>query len=85
MNTSKRLTIYNVLATICGAWFLLAGWVWVYLVNIILVFPFAILGFFLWRAGRAVEHKLLNQIAGWLLVAGLVVTLGALVLFLVSN
>lgn len=44
-----------------------------------LYFRFAIIGFFFWRAGRQADIKLLNKITGWILVAGLVSSIGFLV------
>ena len=85
MKTPDKPTVCNILAIICGLWFLFAGWVWVYLVNLVIVFPFAIIGFFLWRAGRSAERKLLNRVAGWLLVGGLLVSLVSLVMLLIKN
>jgi len=85
MKTPDKPTLCNILAILCGAWFLLAGWVWVYLVNVIIVFPFAIIGFFLWRAGRAAERKILNRVAGGLLAGGLLVSLVSLVMLLIKN
>jgi hypothetical protein len=79
MATEKRFLTYNILALIFALWFLLAGWAWIYSLNVFFVFPFAIAGFFLWRIGREAENKLLNKIVGWMLWAGLVSSLGFLV------
>ena len=79
MNKEFRFLIYNVLALICGVWFLLVGWYWGHLFNVIFVFPIAILGFFLWRKGQGAEKKLLNKIVGWLLWAGCVSSIGFLI------
>lgn len=46
MKAPDKPTTCNILAIICGLWFLLAGWVWVYYINVVIVFPFAIAGFF---------------------------------------
>jgi hypothetical protein len=83
--TEKRLFIVNILALVCAVWFLLLGWMWVYFFNVILVFPFAIIGFFLWRKGRAAEKKLLNKVTGWMLLSGLVSSVGVLVVLLLFN
>ncbi len=85
MKMPDKRTICNFFAVICGLWFLLSGWVWTYLVNLVFAFPFAIIGFILWRAGRTSEQKLLNQIAGWLLLGGLILSLVALVILLAKN
>lgn len=85
MTKESRLQIYNVLAFLCSIWFLLLGWLWVYWLNVIIVFPFAILGFLFWRGGRHAEVKLLNKITGWILVAGLVSSIAFLVGLLTRN
>lgn len=85
MMTERRLFVFNIIALLCAIWFLLLGWMWVYYVNIIFVFPFAILGFFLWRKGRAAEKKILNTVVGWLLFAGLVTSLSILVVLSFFN
>jgi hypothetical protein len=85
MTAEKRYLIYNILALVCALWFLLTGWMWFYYMNVILSFPFAIVGFFLWRQGRGTEKKLLNKIAGWMLLAGLTITIGYLIAVSVRN
>ena len=85
MNGEKKLLVINICALLCAVWFLLLGWVWVYFANIIFVFPVAILGFFLWRKGRSVEKKKLNKIVGWVFLAGIVSSLGSLVVLSFFN
>ena len=85
MTKERRLQIYNVLAFLCSIWFLLLGWLWTYWLNVVIVFPFAILGFFFWRAGRGADIKLLNKITGWILVAGLVSSVGFFLGLLIMN
>ena len=85
MTTEKRYLIYNVFALICAIWFLLVGWAWIYWLNVVFVFPFAIVGFFLWRAGRGAEKKLLNKIVGWMLWAGVVSSVGFLIALSFKN
>lgn len=79
MTTNTKFLMYNILALICVLWFLLVGWYWGHWFNVIFVFPFAILGFFLWRKGRGAEKKILNQIVGWMLWAGAVSSIGFLI------
>ena len=74
--------VYNVLALLCGVWFMLLGWVWTYYINLVFVFPFAIVGFFLWRMCRQ-SKSFLNKIAGATLLAGLISSIGALILLVV--
>ena len=85
MASEKKFLTYNIFAFICALWFLLVGWVWVYWINVVFVFPFAIAGFFLWKKGRGAEKKLLNKIVGWLLWAGVVISIGFLVAVLFRN
>lgn len=85
MVTEKRLLIYNIIALLCAIWFVLTGWMWFYYMNIILSFPFAILGFFLWKKGREAEKKTLNKITGWLLMAGVIISFGYLIGATLSN
>ena len=79
MASEKRFLTYNLLALLCATWFLLLGWAWFFYFNVVFVFPFAIIGFFLWRNGRRAERKLLNKIVGWMLLAGLVSSAGYLI------
>jgi hypothetical protein len=85
MTSEKRYLIYNILALVCAIWFLLTGWMWFYYMNVILSFPFAMVGFFLWRQGRRTEKKLLSKIVGWMLLAGLTITIGYLITVSVRN
>lgn len=74
----KRDLIYRILALVFSLWFLLAGWIWVYYINIIFVFPFAIIGFILWRRERNQKASKLNVVTGWALVTGLIVSIVSL-------
>ncbi len=85
MASEKRLVTFNVLSLLCAIWFLLFGWFWTFLINVIFVFPFAIAGFFLWRKGRESEKKQLNKITGWLLLAGVVTSIGTLIVVIIFN
>jgi len=85
MTTERKLLAYNILALLCAIWFLLLGWLWTYFVNIIIVFPFAIIGYFLWRKGREAEKKILNKVVGWMLLVGLVSSIGTLVVVSLFN
>jgi hypothetical protein len=85
MTIDRKKLIFNILALICSIWFLLLGWYWGWLINVIFVFPFAIVGFIFWRLGRGSTKPKLNRIVGWLLSAGLVTTLGSLLLLTLRN
>lgn len=47
MKTEARLRTYTILSLIFGLWFLALGWLWVYLFNVVFVFPLALIGFVL--------------------------------------
>ena len=81
VKTERQLMVYNVLALLCGVWFMLLGWVWTYYINLFFVFPFAIAGFFLWRLGRP-HNSFLNKIAGATLLAGFICSIASLILML---
>jgi len=85
MKIERRYLVYNILALACSLWFLLTGWMWFYYMNVIISFPFAIIGFFLWRQGRATEKKLINKITGWMLFGGLMISVGYLIVVSVRN
>jgi hypothetical protein len=71
----------SVLALLCSLWFLALGWAWVYFINIVFVFPIAILGFILWRKSNKEKTTLLNRITGIILLTALATSLGSLVLY----
>lgn len=83
MITEKRLSTYNKIALWCAIWFLLFGWFWTFFINILLVYPFAIIGLILWRKGRAAEKKRLNKIVGWMLLAGIIISVGCLITLMI--
>ena len=85
MAGERSLNVLNILSILCGLWYIAFGWVWTYFANVLIVFPFAIIGFFLWRYGRKAERKVLNRIAGWLLVTGTVTSFGMLLYWLISE
>jgi hypothetical protein len=47
MTIDRKKLNFNILALICSIWFLLLGWYWAWLINVIFVFPLAIVGFIL--------------------------------------
>jgi hypothetical protein len=77
----ERKFIFNLLALLCGIWFVLLGWAWVYWFNVVFVFPVGIIGVVLWQKGRHSEHYVLNRIAGGLLILGLLSSLGTLLIY----
>lgn len=79
MANQRALNIINILSIICGVWFVALGWMWAWLINVIFVFPFAIIGFILWLFGRKAQNRKLNKTAGWLLVVGAAISIATLV------
>ena len=74
---NKKLFL-NIVALICGIWFVLAGWLWVYFFNLIFVFPVALIGSICWYKGRNSGKKILNRVAGATLVLGHIISVGAM-------
>ena len=79
-NTKTTLSI------LCGAWFLLTSWLWVYWINLIISFPMGIIGFYLWRAAHQNEpkHKGL-KISILLHIFGLAIAIISLLVLLINN
>jgi hypothetical protein len=74
--------LYNILSLVCGSWFLLTGWMWTYFANLFISYPVGLIGLFLWYQGRKVNPgSLLNKIALVALIAGLICSLGAILIF----
>lgn len=73
----KREQIYSIIALVFSLWFLLAGWIWFYLLNVYFVFPFALVALFLWYRGRKQADNKLITVTGWVLMIGLVVSMGS--------
>jgi hypothetical protein len=83
--TAKNRT-YNIIAICCGLWFILSGSIWVYLANVFISFPFALLGFFLWyHARKNGSTDNWNRAALILLSIGAVMSVVTLVVLLVTN
>lgn len=77
---NKKL-VFNIVALICSLWFALLSWAWVYLFNVLFVFPVAIVGFVFWRMGRGDDYMVMHKITLWLFVFGVVSAVGV-ILFL---
>lgn len=87
MEGKSTAKLYYLFSIICGTWFLVTSWIWVYFANLMFSYPVALLGLFLWSRGKKLNPgSKANPIALWLLIAGLVISLSAFViLFLVNN
>lgn len=52
MENSSRLTIITVISILCGVWFLLTSWFWVYLFCVFFSYPVGLIGIALWWRGQ---------------------------------
>lgn len=77
----QRKLFYNSISLLCGTWFVLLGWAWVYWFNILFVFPVGILGAYFWYLGKGGEYQILNRLAGIFLALGLVSSIASLFVF----
>ncbi len=78
----KKALILHVAALVCAVWFLLTGWFWAYLVNIVFSYPVALLGLVLWYFGRRADPaSRLGRVVIWLLAIGLVVSIGSIFIY----
>ena len=86
MEASTKAAYFNTGSLVCGTWFLLTGWFWVYYINLIIALPIGILGAYLWKKGKdTLPGAMLNRIAGILLVAGVVSSIAGLLILFVFN
>jgi O-antigen/teichoic acid export membrane protein len=77
-----RVGLVSVIAFICALWFLLTGWIWTYLMALVLAYPVGLLSLFLyWKDSRTKPSLRLNRITLWTLRVGLAVSLGSILLF----
>lgn len=86
MEGKSNAKLYYLFAIICGTWFLVTSWFWVYFANLIFSYPVALLGMFLWSRGKKLNPgSKANPIALWLHVAGLSISIIALLILLFNN
>jgi hypothetical protein len=86
MEGKSNAKLYYLFAIICGTWFLVTSWIWVYFANLIISYPVALLGLFLWSRGKKLNPgSKANQIALWLLISGLVISVISFVILYLSN
>lgn len=82
MIENKKIFLYNLIAIICAAIFLLTGWMWTYFMNLFIAYPVGLIGLFFWYKGKVSDQKnILNTIAISLLAAGLIVSFAVLLFF----
>jgi hypothetical protein len=82
MPSQRTYTVINIFSIVCATWYIAFGWVWVWLANVIFVFPIALLGLVLWFIGRKAINKKLNKIAGIMLITGTATSFGVALYYL---
>jgi nicotinamide riboside transporter PnuC len=86
MEGKSTAKLYYLFAIICGTWFLVTSWIWVYFANLMFSYPVALLGLFLWSRGKKLNPgSKANPISLWLHIAGFVVSVIALIILLFNN
>jgi hypothetical protein len=86
MEQTSRAKYYNIFSIICGVWFLFTGWFWVYLINVFISFPVALIGIFLWYKGKqAGPRSKLNRAALIIHIIAMAASLAALVILYTAN
>lgn len=86
MEGKSNAKLYYLFAIICGTWFLVTSWFWLYYANLIISYPVGLIGLFLWSRGKKLNPgSRANPIALWLLIAGLATSLIALVILFFFN
>jgi hypothetical protein len=76
MAALRHAKTLNILAIVCGIWFLLSSWMWFYLANVFFSFPAGILGLICWYFGKNDESsKALNRLALRIIIAGIIVAI----------
>jgi len=75
MKVEKQIFLYNVSGLICAFWFLFAGSIWTYFINLFVAYPVGLLGLFFWYKGRVHRQKnTFNNIVLTLLASGLIIS-----------
>lgn len=79
---NPRRSAHSTIAILCGVWFCLTGWLWTFLLNLVIAYPIGLLGFCMWLTAYQVNpNDKKNTVAIALLGLGLVSSLVALFLF----
>ncbi|HRI79116.1 MAG TPA: hypothetical protein PLR06_06215 [Cyclobacteriaceae bacterium] len=86
MTDHKKTSFYNIAALICAIWFLLTSWLWTYGMNLFISYPVGLLGLFFWNKDKQTDpESRLSRISFMLLLAGLAISLMALLIMFVYN
>lgn len=70
----NKNNILFVLAAIFGSWFILAGWLWVYLFALFIAYPAALISLVLWLTIKK-DGKKRNRTIPILLIIGLITSI----------
>jgi hypothetical protein len=82
MTNEKKARILYIISLICGIWFLLFGWIWTYFANLILVYPFAVVGLICWIFAKKLDpESRYNRICIRLLLTAFFLSLFCLFLY----
>ena len=82
MKEETKAFLFNLFALLCGIWFLLTGWIWVYFANMILAYPVAIVGLLLWyRARKIAPGSLFNRVTLAFFILGFTVSIAGLFIY----
>jgi len=82
----QKLDVYFSISMVCAIWFALTSWLWVYYMNVVLSFPFAILSLLLWHRGKKYDSKRKRYKAiPNILILGAIVSLVTLIYLLVDG
>ncbi|MEQ6118179.1 hypothetical protein [Reichenbachiella sp. MALMAid0571] len=80
----QKSDIYFSISLISAIWFALTSSFWVYYMNLVLSFPFAVLSLLLWHRSKKTDNKLKRYKAiPFILILGTIVSLVALIILLV--
>lgn len=86
MNNSSKANTYYYISLVCAAWFLITSWLWTYLANVIISFPFGLIALYLWHKGTQIDaNKTRLKFTKYILIAGAVISIVALLGFLITN
>jgi hypothetical protein len=82
MSKENKARLLYIISLICGIWFLLFGWAWTYLVNLVVAYPAGIAAFVLWFFARKLdEESKLNRICIRLILTGLFLSISSFFLY----
>jgi hypothetical protein len=86
MEGKSNAKLYYLFAIICGTWFVMTGWLWYSFANLVISYPVALLGIFLWSRGKKLNPgSRANPIALWLHIAGLTISIVSLLVLYLYN